>query len=466
MNAVQYCFTCACTFVTFVFVVLGCVLLVQYGVPNLKHLLEVESQFVEIMCRLIFVKKRGLKACTYDKEESYFQCLLVLVSYEDSNSSSITAEMFRSYQDAMDTNFECSAYECANPSKIYEYSREVNGSKGFQCFYHPERLEYVYFDPENRSQVMSVFISLLFIILIPVTLYCIFCCCNILHKTRDNITINLKNGSYKNCKRLVKNTNVNRKVVVDRMKLSPLAVATKYGHIKIMDYLVSIGGNLKEESIFRSACNSENEEVIGWCLKKLPIIQTGTPLSTYLKLVSPPSLPLLKRMIDAGADVNKRDTNNWTPLHFACMNKNTNNTETNSQVIALLVKSGSISHQVIQETSNPADKWTPFTSLLRQKEYSLCSLLIEAGYPLRKDDALVYVTDLPSDIQHALTEEVQNPSSLLRMCRFGIRNIFQGIRVQQNLELLPLPKILIQFLKLSENLGEKDEEESHNDGTF
>ena len=158
-------------------------------------------------------------------------------------------------------------------------------------------------------------------------------------------------------------------------------------------------------------------------------------------------------MIDAGADVNIKDIKNLTPLHLACMNKNKLNTETNYQVIALLVKSGCISHQVIRETNNPTDHWTPFTSLLIQKEYSLCTLLIEAGYQLKKDDALVYVTELSSDIQTTLREEIQNPSSLLRMCRFGIRNNFQGIRVQQNLELLPLPSRLIQYLKLAENCG-------------
>ena len=76
----------------------------------------------------------------------------------------------------------------------------------------------------------------------------------------------------------------------------------------------------------------------------------------------------------------------------------------------------------------------------------MCALLIEAGHQLKKDDALVYVTGLSSDMQTKLSEEIQSPCSLIRMCRFGIRNIFQGIRVQQNLELLPLPSRLIQFI--------------------
>ena len=146
-----------------------------------------------------------------------------------------------------------------------------------------------------------------------------------------------------------------------------------------------------------------------------------------------------------------QDFKNLTPLHLACIKNNTHKSETNNQVIALLIKSGCISHQIIRKTNNPTDHWTPFTSLLLQKEYFLCALLIEAGHPLKKDDALVYVTGLSPDIQMKLREEVQNPSSLLRMCRFGIRNIFQGIRVQQNLELLPLPSRLIQFFKLEEN---------------
>ena len=455
----------------FTFFLTGCTFLATAGVPDLKHFLEEEIHYVETSCRLISANKTGPRACTEGKRESQFQCLRVLASYEDSNSSIIIAEMFRSNKDAKETDFECSAYECTEPAEIDEYFREVNESESFQCFYHPDRLEYVYFDTENHSLVIFLFVLYVLLIVMPLALLCVCTLCyskehevlcfkNRLHRSNDYyITKSLKNGSYRNCKQLVKETNVNEKVYIDGMGLAPLAAATKYGRIKIMDYL--------EEGIFHLACKSENEEAIGWCLdKKLSINQLDaenrTPLSTYLRNFSSPSLPLLKRMIDEGADVKTMDINNWTPLHFACMNKNINHTEINSQVIALLIKSGSISHQVIQEMSNPADKWTPFTSLLQLKEYSLCLLLIEAGYPLRKDNALVYVTDLPSDIQHALTEEVQNPSSLLRMCRFGIRNIFEGIRVQKNLELLPLPQILIQFLKLDEN----NKVVAHNDGTF
>ena len=481
----------------------GCILFGLISVPHLKHLLEEERHHIGTTCCLIYTNMTGEMDCTYNDEnnsrkKNSFQCLRVVVSYVDLNSSFILAEMFRSYQDAMETDFGCSAYNCADPSKIFEYFREVNEAKRFQCFYHPDRLEYVYFNTANHSLVIFRFVLCLLFILIPPALLG-YCC--ILRKRKNKLqrcrntscwkirgnfgrwrssTINsrddkisryLKNGSYRNCKRLIKEINANKDFLIDGIKLSPLGVATKYGYINIMDYLVSIGANMnwvqkrEKRGIFHLACDSENEDSIKWCLdKKLPINQIDsahqTPLVTYLENVDTPSLPLLKKMIDAGANVNTKDIKNLTPLHIACGNHENHNTETSNEVIALLVKSGCISHTAIWSTNNPADQWTPITSLLRQKEYSLCTLLIEAGYQLAKDDALayVYLTEVSPDMQTTLREEVRNPSSLLRMCRFGIRNIFQGIRVQQNLELLPLPRILIQTLKLEEHYSNTSSE--------
>ena len=308
--------------------------------------------------------------------------------------------------------------------------------KKFQCFYHPERLEYAYFGTENHSLVIFTFVFGILLILIPVTIFCcIFIkinkelqCCpkescwktrekiGRLHtftychsNSRDHVTRSLENGSYKICKLLVKKTNVNRKLFIYGTKLSPFGVAANYGHIKIKDYLVSIGASLnyvhlsEQKGIFHLACDSESEDAVKWCIdKKLPINQIDsshrTPLSSYLITVPSPSLPLLKRMIDAGADVNTKDFKNLTPLHLACIKNNTHKSETNNQVIALLIKSGCISHQIIRKTNNPTDHWTPFTSLLLQKEYSLYTLLLEAGYQLKKDHALVYVTGLSPDI--------------------------------------------------------------------
>ena len=134
-----------------------------------------------------------------------------------------------------------------------------------------------------------------------------------------------------------------------------------------MDYLVSIWANLnyvhlsEQKGIFHLACDSENEDAIKWCIdKKLPINQIDsshqTPLSSYLITVPSPSLPLLKSMIDAGGAVNTKDFKNLTPLHLACTKNSTHNAETNTQVIALLIKSGCISHQIIRQTNNPTDR--------------------------------------------------------------------------------------------------------------
>ena len=330
---------------------IGCFVLGFDAVPDLKNFLEEELYHVETTCHLISGNKTEVRDCTYiencgddctRERKISFQCLRVWVSHKDSNSNIIITEMFRSYQDAVKTDFECSAYECVDSSKIFEYFREVNEVKKFQCFYHPERLEYAYFGTANHSLVIFTFVFEILLILIPVTIFCcIFikinkelqCCPKVscwktrekigrLHtftychsNSRDHVTRSLENGSYKICKRLVKKTNVNRELFIYGTELSPLGVAANYGHIKIMDYLVSIGASLnyvhlsEQKGIFHLACDSESEDAIKWCIdKKLPINQIDSshrsPLSSYLITVPSLSLPLLKRMIDAGADVN------------------------------------------------------------------------------------------------------------------------------------------------------------------
>ena len=225
------CYMCACFMLIPVF--LGCFYMAAYGEPDLKRLLEEERHHVETICRLISANKTEARDCTYwedcgngytSERKSSFQCLRVWVSYNDSNSSIIISEMLRSYQDAVETDFECSAYECEDPSKIFKYFRKVNEAKILQCFYHPERLEYVYFDTANHSLVIFIFVLCILLIVIPLPISCYLfiktnkklqcfqiCftpCCD--SNSQDNITERLKNDSNKNCKRLVKKANVNR----------------------------------------------------------------------------------------------------------------------------------------------------------------------------------------------------------------------------------------------------------------
>ena len=340
--------TTACAlFVPLILFVLGNIeitLLITKGVPDLKRLLE-EPDLEETTCRLISANETGIINCTYiencgehckRERKSSFQCLQVSASYNYSNSSIVIAEMFRSHHDAVKTDFGCSAYECEDSSKIFEYFREVSEVKSFQCYYQHGKLEYVYFDPVNRPLVIFIFVLCILLILLGFVLifvieFWIIKYCPKIHvswrkttrnigkfpycyesNSQDNIPKSLKNGSYRKCKRLITKSNVNRELVIDRrcilktqkyrynlrpsMLLSPLAVATKYGHIKIMDYLVSIEANInyvywtERKGIFHLACDSVNKDVIKWCIdNKLPINRIDsayrTPLSTYLNNV-------------------------------------------------------------------------------------------------------------------------------------------------------------------------------------
>ena len=87
--------------------------------------------------------------------------------------------------------------------------------------------------------------------------------------------------------------------------------------------------------------------------------------------------------------------------------------------------------------------------MLYHDEFTLVTLLIEAGYDLKRDPGLsIAIPSLSRHVQEMLEEEQQSPTSLLRLCRTRIRKSVGGIRLQQKLKLLPMPERLIKYLQL------------------
>ena len=461
------------------------------GVFTRTYLLTSENPgLVETTCRLIdLVETNTRMNCTvtthttgtyynYKINEKHtkviriYRCLVATVSLDYLNNTCRRARLFRSVKDAEETKFKFSADECKRPWDITAFVSGLGENGELRCAYHPRNPRRAYVVQTSYLPFLVPFAVIIIIIMVKGQRLI-----QSLKETIGGLLAPLKDPMkttfvylkgptaeeakwylFKNnltiVKRYFKPNNVNVEIWWQDSSLSPLSIAALLGHVEIMDYFCSIGADLNSErnakTILHFACHGGSIEAIEWCLaKRLPVdgVSTGsqTPLQTYLLTTEDPSVDLIQRFVEAGADLTIVDAFHCSVLHHACLNKTWGKT-TKKRVINFLIKAGCVSHQCVALLNV-----SPMLLLLLQEEYELCDLLIEAGYQIKKDSNLPIISqllnDVPEERRHALANELLSVPPLKRLCRTVVRNTLGCRKTQADLE-LPIPKSLKEFVKL------------------
>ena len=369
----------------------------------------------------------------------------IFVSYKSADGTIRRAELFRSYQDAEDTDYQCSVKNCRYSEYVRQYSSDFTKSDAVRkvpCAYHPSEPEYVYLNSSGLPLLPPLLCILVTVILMwSYELY-------------DEVW-SLETGSLFFVMKVINRDNVNDDLEVDGCYLSPLAIAAKNGHTKIMSYLLYLGADVKYtakdsgKSILTFACESGKAETVKFCTKKCFPINTldslkDTALLSYVKSTHDPRLEIIKILIQAGCDVTVQDAIGCTVLHYVSFNQIWGR-DIRRAAVTLVIKAGCVSPGVI-------GTFSPLSILLRQHQYDLATLLVEAGYEVRKDPAVISTLQLLPDDKRQLFLGEMKPIPLERLCRTAIKSVFRGISVQEKIGGLPLPERLITFLQLDMDL--------------
>ena len=109
-------------------------------------------------CHLDQIENLGLILSSHEPYRNY-TCLQVSVSYEHSNKSVISARLFRTYHDAIETK-----YKCTTDVSIFSFAESLEKNRNFSCFYDSRNPHIVY-----GSRSWYSFLVWLWIILGPIT---------------------------------------------------------------------------------------------------------------------------------------------------------------------------------------------------------------------------------------------------------------------------------------------------------
>ena len=102
----------------------------------------------------------------------------------------------------------------------------------------------------------------------------------------------------------------------------------------------------------------------------------------------------------------------------------------------------------------PDHEPSPMVCLLQNHKDVVNSLLmLDAGYNLQKDgrftDYFLSKLDIEGDLHRWLVQEKCSPTRLMCLCRTVIRKAIGGIKLQEKIESLNLPPILVSYLQLN-----------------
>ena len=137
------------------------IVLGAHGGLKFHDYLQEERHHVKTTCNLKSVDETELKDCTYHYTEechhgscrvnewrdTQYRCVKAVVSYSWNNKSLVSAAaLFRSYQDAEKTDYECAAYECKNSDDILQFANDLEVKHTFLCYSNPGKPEHVYID--------------------------------------------------------------------------------------------------------------------------------------------------------------------------------------------------------------------------------------------------------------------------------------------------------------------------------
>ena len=92
----------------------------------------------EAKCHVDKIENLGLTLTSQEPYRNY-TCLQVSVSYEHLNKSVISARLFRTYHDAMETKYKCTA-----DGPIFPFAESLEKKRNFTCFYDSRNPHFVY----------------------------------------------------------------------------------------------------------------------------------------------------------------------------------------------------------------------------------------------------------------------------------------------------------------------------------
>ena len=481
-------------------IVVTTVLLINEKNANMVYYWNEERYHMAMICTYHNLSTTGTTECTYttsrcvkkkkkkkkkgtncaerkaDTHYVYYDAINVIASFEWTDTTSQLASVFKSYKEAKSTNFAHIQPECSKESNstVYNFVDDLRERKFFKCYVNPDRLGYVYLDTYDFNRfillvlVCSGFAALLNLFFVIDVTYCL----RTEYKRRD-VLFYIKCHKVRGVRWRLKVKEINKTIKFDKYNLTPLLIASKYGHDDIMEYLHSVGADMDSKdaktgkTAFHYVCESHNKTAISWCIeKKLPINiqnkQKRTPLITYVQTLSEKDSCTtgLGLLIDAGADVTTMDKSGSTALHHICRNKKVTS-DIRTEVIRMLVTAGCPS-----ELSGKNNEDSPLSILLQQRQYLLCLYLIHAGYDLSSSDStlmdeLTNSEDLPEDIKDQLKEEIESTVPLTRLCRTVIRKSIGGILLEKRIELLSIPTSIRNYLLLKDSIYLLNDETVH-----
>ena len=161
-----------------------------HGVPTLHRYLQEDRHHIRTKCTIGAVDDSETQSFQYryykgwlfyhgtcheeETRQSPFLCIKVMVSYQFTDNSILHAQLFRSYQDAKYTGYQCTACGCG-------HSEDLKRMDNLTCFFHPGEPQYVYMMSESENSEWIIFIftlELLFVITLGCSeILCAVKCC-------------------------------------------------------------------------------------------------------------------------------------------------------------------------------------------------------------------------------------------------------------------------------------------------
>ena len=208
-------------------------------------------------------------------------------------------------------------------------------------------------------------------------------------------------------------------------RFTPLMLAARQGHASVLSLLL------------KHPCNVNKTDIHG-----------ETPL---FDAVRNNQLSCVQLLIDAQADLNHIDHNGRTPILAAVLWKRTN--------VALILIRANCDLEIpgVVQYMSPTDKkrCTPLEAALLDRKFTLAQILVAAGANCDRAIKYVYFADtiallgMSPAMAQWMKQTVCNPRTLKEQCRICVRHVM-GVEFTRNLEQLPLPKLLQNFLTIPE----------------
>ena len=147
-----------------------------------------------------------------------------------------------------------------------------------------------------------------------------------LEQNISNIIEYCEEGKIEDVKREIEERNISPNIVL--LDTFPLLAAIEYGHLNIVEYLLSKGADPnktepKLQTALQEAIVQKNLEIIK------VLVQNNADVNSYhlettplLLAIEQNSFDIVQFLVENGADINAHDNMNFTGIMYACINKN------------------------------------------------------------------------------------------------------------------------------------------------